>query len=374
MVNATRHAADIDLTICIHSSVELMVVPPLAITIFKTEHTTMNNHENATVHRGHCAECGKEGGVSLKVCKLCMQVKYCDATCQKNHWPTHKAACKQRAAELRDEALFKHPPAKEDCPICFLPMPVRLICCVSLPPATILSVPIYDLAIANDGLEDKETEIHYPCCGKSICAGCKHSFNQTGNADKCPFCNTDRSSITVEGAEETVEKLMKRVEANDAASMRMLAQNYKNGELGLQQDHAKATELYARSAELGFSKAHCHLGDEHLKGGNLKKAKFHWEAAAMAGHENARYNLGCMGAQSGNMEQAVKHWTIAASAGCFRAMHNLLIALEDREVSRDSIDSTLEAYNNSCADMKSKDRDACIQAMMMIDLITQLNT
>ena len=36
-----------------------------------------------------------------------------------------------------DEVLFKDPPAKEDCPICFLPMPVRLLSCISLPDATI---------------------------------------------------------------------------------------------------------------------------------------------------------------------------------------------------------------------------------------------
>jgi hypothetical protein len=66
-----------------------------------------------------CAECGKEEGgglASLKACKSCMQSKYCNAACQKKHWPTHKKDCKQRAAELRDEALFKDPPAKEDCP------------------------------------------------------------------------------------------------------------------------------------------------------------------------------------------------------------------------------------------------------------------
>jgi TPR repeat protein len=34
----------------------------------------------------------------------------------------------------------------------------------------------------------------------------------------------------------------------------------------------------------------------------LKKAKFHYKAAAMAGHEGARYNLGCMEAESRNME------------------------------------------------------------------------
>ena len=59
-----------------------------------------------------------------------MLVKYCGAKCQRNHWPTHKKDCKRRAAQLRDEALFKDPPAKEDCPICFLPMPEKLLSCM----------------------------------------------------------------------------------------------------------------------------------------------------------------------------------------------------------------------------------------------------
>ena len=34
-----------------------------------------------------------------------------------------------RAAEFHVEALFKDPPAaKEDCPICFIPMPVQWLC------------------------------------------------------------------------------------------------------------------------------------------------------------------------------------------------------------------------------------------------------
>jgi TPR repeat protein len=37
-------------------------------------------------------------------------------------------------------------------------------------------------------------------------------------------------------------------------------------------------------------------------GGDLKKAKSHYEAAAMAGHEVARCNLGGLGYNSGNIE------------------------------------------------------------------------
>ena len=101
-----------------------------------------------------CADCGSVagGGVSLKACKSCMLVKYCNAKCKRNHRLTHKKVCKQRAAELHDEALFKDPPAKEDCAICFLPMPDKLISCASLPPATIFSVPTYDVVTANEEL------------------------------------------------------------------------------------------------------------------------------------------------------------------------------------------------------------------------------
>jgi TPR repeat protein len=44
-----------------------------------------------------------------------------------------------------------------------------------------------------------------------------------------------------------------------------------------------------------------------VKGGDLKKAKFHYEAAAMAGNESARFNIGTTEYNLGNVEQAVKH-------------------------------------------------------------------
>ena len=71
-----------------------------------------------------CANCGKgeESAGDLKSCTACKLVKYCNQNCQIAHRPQHKKACKKRAAELYDAALFKeHTP--EDCPICFLPLP-----------------------------------------------------------------------------------------------------------------------------------------------------------------------------------------------------------------------------------------------------------
>jgi tetratricopeptide (TPR) repeat protein len=320
----------------------------------------MNTRDNATVHC--CAECGEEGGaVSLKTCKACMLVKYCNADCQRNHWSTHKAECKRRAAELRDEALFKDPPAKEDCSICFLPMPVKLICCVSLPPATITSVPIYDFAIANVELGGKAVETCYECCGKSVCKGCLYSLMiESGKIGNCPFCNSDRDNKPPQVA---VEGIMKRVEARDAGAMHVLAGYYHQGAFGLQQDKERAIALWKQAAELGLSQAHYNLGEYFREGGDLKKAKFHWEAAAMAGDEVARYSLGLIEGKSGNMERAVKHWMIAASTGSYKAMHALISFFEEGFIPRDAIESTLTAYNSCCAEMRSEARDASICAL-----------
>ena len=95
----------------------------------------------------------------------------------------------------------------------------------------------------------------------------------------------------------------------------------------------------------------------------MKKAKFHYEAAAMAGQEVARYNLGMMEVQSGNIERALKHWKLAASSGHYIAMYQLKTGFEKGYVSRESIDSILTAYNTSCAKMRSEARDACIHAI-----------
>jgi hypothetical protein len=52
-------------------------------------------------------------------------------------------------------------------------VPASLLSCISLPDATITSVPIYDFTITNNvELAKVEMELYYSCCGKSICGGC----------------------------------------------------------------------------------------------------------------------------------------------------------------------------------------------------------
>ena len=274
-----------------------------------------------------CAECD-EGGAGLKTCKSCKEVKYCSVACQRRHWPRHKKECKQRAAKLHDESLFKQPPPKDDCSICFLPMP-----------------------IAYQGMASI-----YPCCGKIVCNGCTYSFWKSGSR-KCMFCNT---SLETEH-ENIIERMMKRVEANDAESMTFLGCQYANGHLGLRQDWNKALELWTRAAELGSSDAHYQIGALYYKGlgveKDAKKAIHHYELAAMAGHETARCNLGVMDANSGNMERAIKHGMISASAGHGESMAFIQELFETGHVNSDLYELILKAYNDSCAEMRSKARE-----------------
>ena len=100
-----------------------------------------------------CANCGKGEDCELKSCTACMMVKYCSRDCQVAHRPMHKKMCKKRAAELRDEKLFKEsPPPREECPICMLPLPL-----------------------------DAYQVVYKSCCGKDICDGCiYYAMRETG--------------------------------------------------------------------------------------------------------------------------------------------------------------------------------------------------
>jgi TPR repeat protein len=199
------------------------------------------------------------------------------------------------------------------------------------------------------------------CCGKTICGGCADSFCKSGNMGKCPFCKAEIMSKT---NEERVEELKKRVDVNDAGAISALADCYYNGKLGLLQDQERAIALWKQASELGSSQAHFQLGTQYDAEGNSKKVKFHYESAAMAGHEGARCNLGYMEYNLGNMEQAVKHWIMSASAGDFLAMNDLLVLHKKGFASRTTMDSTLAAYNTSCAEMRSSTRDAYICAYL----------
>ena len=87
-------------------------------------------------------------------------------------------------------------------------------------------------------------------------------------------------------------------------------------------------------------------------------------------HGRMEYNSWQVEEKYGNLERAVKHLTIAASAGECHSMDILQMEFEKGHVSRDAINSIMTAYNNSCAEMRSKARDNYLRHMQLnIDCI-----
>jgi len=119
-----------------------------------------------------CANCGKseENSGDLKACNACKMVKYCNRDCQIAHRPQHKNACKKRAAELHDEALFKEHPPPDDCPICMLPLPY-----------------------VADSVNPNQTNFK-SCCGYVICNGCVYEM---GESHLCPMCRVPSVNCSV---------------------------------------------------------------------------------------------------------------------------------------------------------------------------------
>ena len=81
----------------------------------------------------------------------------------------------------------------------------------------------------------------------------------------------------------------------------------------------------------------------------------------MAGHEVSRYNLSNIEGNSGSRKQVWSHFNIAVSAGSYHIMNAMQKLFDRGVVSIELIDSTLQAYNNSCAEMRSEARDDCIR-------------
>jgi len=271
-----------------------------------------------------CAACGKTDA-GLKACAACMLVKYCNANCQIAHWSEHKKACRKKARELFDLKLFAHPPAREDCPICMLPLPFGIEC------------------------------TYMSCCGKYICTGCVCNLTRA----VCPYCNTKRPRDMA----DEIKRLFERMEKfNDANAMNNLGSFYKMGTNGLQIDYSKAVELFQRAGELGSAAAHYSLGNLYYFGEGVKrdtkKAVHHWQIAAMMGNNNARHNLGTYETKNRNVARAIKHYTIAAKCGHDESLEIIKDCMAPMAlVSKTDFESTFLAYKAAKDEVRSEERD-----------------
>ncbi len=228
-----------------------------------------------------CALCGiaEVDDIKLKECSDCDLVRYCSDECQREHKSQHEEACKERAAKLRDELLFKQPESShlDDCLICMIPLQL-----------------------------ERHKSTTTSCCSKTICLGCDYANlvreEEASLVTSCLFCRT-----TFPITDEEEDKLrMKRVEVNDPdALMDQGTDQYSKG------DYGGAIEYWTKATELGNVQAHFKLAIVYHCGEGVEKDRVkeihHLEEAAIGGHPSARYNLGCYEARSGNVDRAVKH-------------------------------------------------------------------
>ena len=268
-------------------------------------------------------------------------VKYCSRDCQIAHRSQHKKECRKCAAELHDEKLFKQPPPKDDCPICFLHMP-----------------------ILNTGHRYKT------CCGKVICSGCAHApvYDDQGNKvdnekqNECAFCRV----VAPKSDEEMMERERNRMEKDDPIAIYNQGCNYREGACGFPQDYAKALDLFHRAAKLGHAGAYLGIGNVYDIGQGVKvdkkKAKHYYELSAIGGDTQARYNLGCMEMMEGNIDIALKHLMIAVRGGHTKSLEMIKLLYSKGQATKDDYTKALRLYQEYLGEIKSDQRDKAAAA------------
>ena len=302
----------------------------------------MNDADNTTTACDNCGK-GEESSGDLKACVACKLVKYCNRECQIAHRPLHKKICKKRAAELHDKALFKEHPPREDCPICFLPLPL-----------------------------DARQMNFESCCGKIICNGCIYRMTEKDRErgeliSLCAYCNEPPATSEAEEVER-LKKLMKKY--GNARAFSILAGHYANGDFGMQRDMPKANELWLKAGELGCHEGYYNLGYSYRMGNGVevdqKKARHFYELAAMNGNVGARHNLGCVELEAGNEQRAYKHVILSARAGDKNSLDKVKAGFINGMVTKDEYANTLRAHQKIQDEMKSKDRDRAEEALQHV--------
>ena len=261
-------------------------------------------------------------------------MKYCSDDCQEDHKLVHEEACKKRAAELRDELLFKQPESTHlgDCPICCVPLPIDL-----------------------EKIKSK------PCCNKLICKGCVYADmpRQLELRDfdfKCQFCRQPMPKTEEEGD----KIVMKRIAANDPAALSNFGKD-----LYLKGDYDRVFKYWTKAAELGDADGQYHLSLLYREGQGVEKDEtkkmFLLEEAAIAGHPQARFNLGCIESRNGRVDRSVKHFTNAANLGYDESVIALKKFYKDGKISKEDFAAALRAKHAAVVAMKSPQREEAIK-------------
>eukprot|EP00985_Skeletonema_marinoi_P022910 scaffold14880_cov90-Skeletonema_marinoi.AAC.5 len=278
-----------------------------------------------------CASCGiaEVDDIKLKNCDDCDLVRYCSDKCQQDHRPDHEVMCRKRAAELRDELLFRQPESSYlgDCPICCLPLSL-----------------------------DPKKSVSYFCCSKVICNGCNianvsREYKQKLNI-RCPFCR----HLYSKSEEENERRRKKRFEANDPFALREVGRKHFDD-----RDYERAFEYFTKAADLGDVEAQFNLLLMYREGLGVEKDEkmelYYEEEAAISGDPSTRYSLGCHEGGNGRYDRAVKHWIIAAKLGDDDSIEKLKEMYKCGYVSKQDFASALRGHQAAVDATKSPQRE-----------------
>ncbi|EJK58883.1 hypothetical protein THAOC_20958 [Thalassiosira oceanica] len=195
-----------------------------------------------------CANCGMgsggEGGVKLRDCTACRLVKYCGVDCQRAHRRQHKKACKQRAAELKDEQLY-----------------------------------CQGLERPEDNDADSLAMIRVRVAKKDPAA-----IYFLGNHYSDGKCGLQKDM------RKAVDLWTEAAELGTTEALFHLGVVYNHGE-GVQKDKAKAAEFYMKATMQGHVMSRCNLGHSEAEKGKHKRAVRHFLISAKMGHKRSVENI-----------------------------------------------------------------------------------
>ncbi|KAL9184911.1 hypothetical protein ACHAXT_002688 [Thalassiosira profunda] len=240
---------------------------------------------------------------------------------------------------IPDEVLFREP-EREECPLCFLPMP------------------------------EEQLTSYQDCCGQVVCDGCTFgmtvaTLERKGDVegDACPFC---REPVCCPDGER-LERLKRWMKMGDGKAFRRMAFAYANGTYGLPTSQTKALEMHLRAGELGCAAGYHSAANAYFYGQGVEvdeeKGVLYWELAAMGGFAAARGMLGGIEAALGDTERAMRHCMIGVKSGSQNSLEVVKKLYMNGQVAKEEYAMALRAYQTHREETRSETREGYASAM-----------
>ena len=282
--------------------------------------------------------------IDAKVSAAADQLASLEVAEESSDTSTDGAAPPMEGGRVLDPELWKPHPPTEECPVCFMPLPLS---------------------------ENKST--YWVCCGKLICNGCtaetaratrvinaKRAKKKQPPLDHtCSFCR-----LVPRPSKSQYEV---RIRNGDGKAAFNLAGQYRNGDADndIPKDEAKSLELLHHAADnLGYSAAMSKLGSKFVFGLDgapidIVKGRKYSEDAVKVGNVDARFTLGSIEFKEENIGLAIRHWKLAAAAGCEPSVRLLWKFFFRGELEKAELEETLRAHKECCDVMSSEERERC---------------